>query len=673
MSTLPAEVKSIFAEDGPLSRRAGFEYRPQQAAMAGAIADALERCAHLIVEAPTGVGKSLAYLVPAVLFALREKRKAIVSTFTKNLQEQILQKDIPIVRSLIGSEFSAVILKGRKNYLCTTRLRYALGQSGMLFDDHGNEELRRIYEWSRTTPDGDREHLPFEPSPVVWDLVCSEPESCTPSVCGSACSYQKLKERVRGADVVIMNHALFFTLLPMEAAPEGRSKFIFQDDFVIFDEAHTLEAVATAGIGKKMSRYQVLAALHKLYNERTKRGLLGKKRKPLRDLCLGVEQAATEFFESVRQAVVNSRTPSSGAEGSTPGAREIRVRTRHLVVNTLDAPLEQLHTAVQKLEEKLTKDVERHEYASVRRALWEAQVLVNEFLEQSQPGFTYWVELSGARGDNVTLCAAPMDLADVLSAKLLRSDTSVIMTSATLSVGNTLEYVQRRLGARHVPGMIIDSPFDYSRQMKLCVAQGIPEPDTEAYAAALPAWIMRSVERSRGKALVLFTSGALMRNVASAMADAFKERGFTLFVQGESLQRYRLLEKFKADIDSVLFGLDSFWMGIDVPGEALEHVIITRLPFAVPTHPLVESRLELIAQRGGNAFMEYTLPEAVLKFRQGVGRLLRTRTDKGLVTILDARLLTKRYGKVFFSSLPRSPVELLTAEGEMEYVPSDDW
>jgi ATP-dependent DNA helicase DinG len=240
-------------------------------------------------------------------------------------------------------------------------------------------------------------------------------------------------------------------------------------------------------------------------------------------------------------------------------------------------------------------------------------------------------------------------------------------------VEGNLEYFAHRIGAGGTPGMILDSPFDYMKQMRLCVARGIPEPDASDFERELPHWIMQSIKRSGGRALVLFTSASLMRSVASVLDEELRREGITLLVQGAEQPRHALLEEFKRDVSSVLFGLESFWMGVDVPGEALEHVIITRLPFAVPNHPLVEARLESIARRGGNAFMEYTLPEAVLRLRQGAGRLLRSRRDRGLVTILDSRILTKRYGRIFLASLPRCPLEITNRDGELEEVIPEEW
>jgi ATP-dependent DNA helicase DinG len=463
-----------------------------------------------------------------------------------------------------------------------------------------------------------------------------------------------------------MNHALFFALMAIQGTEE---RYIFENDFVIFDEAHTLEGVAGLGIGKRISRSQVLFAIHKLYNPKTRKGILARRKGSVQELCRTAESSATAFFESLHQAA----TSLSSSHYGTQQTREIRIRHACVVPNVLAGPLQELQTAVREVEERAKDEAEMNELASARRSLWEAQTLVDEFLEQPEADFTYWMEVAGRRGENIALCASPSDIAERIGPTLFRAGSSVIMTSATLSVDGKLDYFQRRMGAETVPGIILDSPFDHGRQMKLCLARGIPEPDTRDFEKALPRWIMQSIERSGGKALVLFTSAALMRSVAAVLDMELRQAGIALLVQGAAQPRHALLEEFKRDIHSVLFGLESFWMGVDVPGEALEHVIITRLPFAVPNHPLIEARLESIAHRGGNSFMEYTLPEAVLKFRQGAGRLLRSRRDKGLVTILDSRILTKRYGRIFLSSLPPCPLEITNSKGEVEEVFPEDW
>ncbi|MBM2845081.1 MAG: helicase c2 [Bacteroidetes bacterium] len=665
MIDLPSRAAKIFSPSGALALQKGYEHRPQQEVMATSIAEALCARQHLIIEAPTGIGKTLAYLVPSILHATEENRKAIISTHTKNLQEQIFYKDIALAKKITGKDCSVVLLKGRRNYLCTTRLRNAMASTSSMFGEDAATELERIHAWSLTTVDGDMESLGFVPSPELWSMVCSEKEVCSSRICKQDCFFQMVKDRVKSARVVIMNHALFFALMALQETDE---QYLFDNDFVVFDEAHTLEGIAGAGLGKTLSSTQVLWALHRLYNPRTKRGLLAKQGPRLKKLCHEVERAAVGFFEEIQRAAMALRSP--GARG--PGA-EVRIRSAGLVTNSLHGLLLQLQSEVKRAEDTIERELTRQELAAVRRSLWEADVLIDEFLDQHDAGFTYWVETGEKKVDSVKLCATPTDISTKIGQKLFRDGSSVIMTSATLAVDGRLDYFQQRMGAFGVRGVILDSPFDHARQMRLCLARGIPEPDTPGYVDQLPAWIVQSIDRTKGKALVLFTSSQLMRAMASAVAEDLERRGIHLLVQSAAEQRHALLQMFKKDVHSVLFGLESFWMGVDVPGEALEHVIITRLPFAVPNHPLIEARLELILQRGGNAFLEYTLPEAVLKFRQGVGRLIRSTTDTGLVTLLDARVLTKRYGRVFITSLPRSPVELVNAEGDVEVVSSEDW
>jgi ATP-dependent DNA helicase DinG len=659
---LKDSVHSIFSRTGALARHEGFELRPQQGTMASAVASALMERRHLIVEAPTGVGKTLGYLVPALLYAVRGGRKAIISTHTKNLQEQLLQKDFPIARSVTGTEAAVAILKGRRNYLCTTRLEHTVGIAPSLFDEEGLEQLGRIREWSLRTRDGDAEGLDFAPRSDVWDAVCSEQGVCSSGICGPHCFFQRAKQRARESPLVILNHALFFSLMGIG---DGEEYYLFPDDFLIFDEAHTLEGVAGAGIGLKISHRQAILAIHKFYHPGTKKGLLSRRKKKSTALCARAETAADEFFALVGRTA-RALATESGREGGF--RHDIRIRNPHLVADALRDHFTALEAAVRAAEEDSDDMFRKQEMGAARTALQFVRTGVTTFLEQIDRDLTYWVELPPGGSKNITLCAAPSDIGQVLGPRLFREGSSVIMTSATLSVNGSLEYFKNRVGAVNTEGLILDSPFDHARQMTLSIAGDIAEPETEGYAAELPVWIMRSIDRTHGKALVLFTNTSTMRATASALADEISKRGLTLMVQGIDGQRHQLLEEFKRDIHSVLFGLDSFWMGVDVPGEALEHVIITRLPFAFPNHPLIEARLEGIASRGGNAFMEYTLPEAILKFKQGAGRLIRTREDKGIVTILDARIVRKSYGRAFISSLPRCPVEILTSEGDMEYM-----
>jgi ATP-dependent DNA helicase DinG len=647
-------IRKIFSEGGSLSSIPDFEYRPQQLEMALAIASAVDSRSHLVVEAPTGVGKSLAYLIPAILHAVLRDRKAIVSSHTKNLQEQLLRKDVELARTLLPVEFNAALLKGRKNYLCTTRLQNAHNHQRQLFAKEETDELEMLREWAETTRDGDLESLPFPLSQTIRQQVWSEQGACSQKICGTGCFFQRAKARARESHLIVMNHALFFTLLASQPQREG---FLYDNDFVIFDEAHTLESIAGIGIGKDLSRAQVLFAIHRLYNPRTKKGLLSRIRKKYaRELCAEAEEVINEFFDSIVGAAGRMKASSS----------TVRVRGPHLVANIADPYLRQLQDLVKELVKEEKSTLSKEELTIALRLLWESQVLIGEFLDQPDPALTYWVELPEKNSRNVTLCAAPTDISTSVGPMLFRENTSVILTSATLAVAGSLDYIQNRLGARPAETVVLDTPFNFRRQMKVVIAGDIPAPDAPGYQEELSDWILSSVLRSQGKALVLFTSNALLRRTAQTLREAFQQEGLQLLVQGSGPSRFDLLEEFKRDVNSVLFGLDSFWMGVDVPGEALEHVIITRLPFAVPDHPLIESRTEFITQNGGNAFMDFTLPEAVIKFRQGVGRLIRSTSDRGVITILDSRIVSKRYGQLFLRSLPPCPVEMISSSGEVE-------
>ncbi len=653
MPLLKDLLKTILSEDGTLATLPGYEFRPQQLAMAEAIASALQQKQHLVIEAPTGVGKSLAYLIPAILFAKQERRKAVISTHTKNLQEQLLRKDIVIVQSLLKEPINAVLLKGRGNYICTTRLENSLRQP-KLFDSAEYDEIQRIKEWTLETSDGDLENLGFVPSQAVRLQICSEKGGCSSGICKSDCFFQKARNRARTADVVIINHALFFTLFAMQESDEF---FLYKNDFVIFDEAHTLEQIAGIGTGKSLSRAQVLYAIHRLYHPKTKRGLFARLRaKRYRSLCEKAGSSIEGFFDEIRDTVRNLSN----------GSPTLRIRSPYFVNDSVTSDLHELQMVLEEFEDDKKSKISNEDLAGVKRLLWEAEVLISEFLAQSDKALTYWVELTGGRSPNVQLHAAPIDIAESVGTKLFKEGTSVILTGATLSVGNSLAYFQERIGAKAAQNLVLDSPFDHQRQMRIVLAPEIPPPDDRGYEENLPAYIHKSVLRSGGKALVLFTSTRMLRSMAQALRPSIESEGLKLLIQDGATARHELLEQFKADIHSVLFGLDSFWMGVDVPGEALEHVVITKLPFAVPDHPLIESRIELITERGGNAFAEYTLPEAVLKFKQGVGRLIRSKTDRGLVTILDSRMLRKSYGRVFLQSLPRCTIELMMADGTVQ-------
>jgi len=657
------EIENFFSEDGILAKHyESYEYRSQQEDMAEKILETLDKKAHVFIEAPTGIGKSFAYLVPAIYYAKKNQKKVIVSTYTINLQEQLINKDIPFLQKVLPIEFKAKLLKGRNNYLCPKRLMRAMESSNVLFETAEQHNLELIYNWSKRTKDGTRSDIDFPINEEVWNSVCSERGICTHKTCGGddpKCFYQRAKKELADSDIIVVNHHLFFTLF--DGISEDKDGYLYRNDFVIFDEAHTVEQVATDHIAPSLSREMVKYHLHKLYNHQKKKGfLLTLPSLHIQAVIQNLLDLNQAFFYRLRN---NLFSMDSGKLKSLTS----RIYEKHIEENMLKPELDNLLKNLRSLRPACKDEEQENELNEFIIRFSEINYILDDFLNQKknekEDDFVYWVELSSQKPEsNVSICSSPVDISEYFKENIFRPNNSTIFTSATLTINNNFEYFKKRLGGENVHEFRLSSPFDFYRQVKIYIPKDIPSPSKETnalYEDKLKEWIYYFIKITSGKALVLFTNSFLLKNIGNELKETLAGDEIELLMQGSGVSRSLLLKHFQSDISSVLFGLDSFWMGVDVPGESLSNLIITRLPFQVPSHPVVQAKMEFIEKHGGNSFFEYSLPEAILKFRQGIGRLIRHKTDKGIIAILDNRIITKTYGKYFLNSIDECEIEII--------------
>jgi ATP-dependent DNA helicase DinG len=673
-------VREFFAPSGPVARRLpGFEPRPQQESMAAAVERAFEREEHLIAEAGTGVGKSFAYLVPAIAQAAKGK-KVVISTHTISLQEQLIEKDIPFLRAVSGLEFSAVLCKGRSNYLCLRRLEQASKKSLTLFpDSRSSDDLFMIEDWAGNTKDGSLSDLPRQPSWQVWDKVCAERGNCLGRRCRyyDGCFYQASRRRIANGQILVCNHALFFSDLAIKRA--GAGGILPKYDYVVLDEAHTIEGVASDHFGLSVSESQVRYLLHSLFSGKTTRGFLATLENfDTLGAIAAVEQADAsthDFFERLDRWL--ARAPKNG-----------RVREKNIVEDSLSPALDELAKALGGLSNQLAArskenrkveddpeegetlsgaeyeiEKQRFELQSYADRVGGAAASLRALLAQDIQDAVYWVEATGKTTRRLKLTGSPINIAPQLRDHLFDSETikSVILTSATLSTQASFDYFRSRVGLDSSAELQVGSPFDYQKQCTLYLEVGLPLPDEESFLSAAMQRAMHYLRQTQGRAFLLFTSYSMLDKAARILSPELAQLGYPMLAQGGQMTRGQLLSRFKNTPNSVLLGTDSFWQGVDVQGEALSNVIIVKLPFEVPDKPLTEARLDAIRENGGNPFNEYSLPEAIIKFKQGFGRLIRSKTDSGIVVVLDKRIVTKRYGSQFIHALPPCKVVRVTA------------
>lgn len=703
------ELKKLLLPEGNIAKVMAYQYeeRLEQLKMLEAATSAFNEDSISLIEAGTGTGKTLAYLIPAVYWSLLNGERVVISTNTINLQEQLIEKDIPLLHRGLNEDFKYSLVKGMGNYLCLLRAETVLDGLLDLADDDEMDALGSVIEWSKITQDGSLSDLSFSPPPEVWDKVSAESESCLRVRCPhySKCFFYKARRELASSQILVVNHHLLFSDLSLKGASEASETGILPPyKRIIFDEAHHVTDAATSHFGMRTTKYGIIRMLRRLKRKGSSgemRGLIfytaslaTKLKKYYRKGIVGsvlrrVEEFLSPQVDSVEEYVRDAfddlyyfATNSTEAKGESTEEINLRItediRMREDWENIdkkfsiLRIKLKELHEEIKTFVEVLIdyeaeNDVARviMEFKGIANKLGFSSDVIHSFLDSGEDGYVRWIDGRVGKGGIISgIGLSPLDISSHLKERLYSRCKTVVMTSATMAVRKSFKFLRSELGLEdneRVEEFIIPSSFNYKEQALVVIPTDIPEPVETGYSDKITPIIMKAVRASFGNALILFTSYYLLDKVYNKIRDELGELGILSLKQG-SLPRTRLLDKFRSEDKSVLFATDSFWEGVDVPGEALRMVIITRLPFRVPTEPIIEARVEHMENQGINSFLEYTVPTAVLKFKQGFGRLIRTKTDRGAVLVLDKRIVSKSYGKYFLDSLPKCNKVAGTAE-----------
>lgn len=632
----------VFGNDGLIARfHDSYEHREGQIKMAEAIAHSFEKKKHLIVEAGTGTGKTLAYLIPAIAESIKKNKRIIISTGTKNLQEQLMEKDIPFLQKIMPKKFSAAYMKGRSNYACLYRI-HKNGDQPILDGLDQIDHFRHVIEWSRETKTGDRSELTYLPENLsFWNRINAKSETCIGQKCPDyePCFITQMRTRADSADIVIVNHHLFFADLNVRGNQFG--KVLPDYGAVIFDEAHLIEDIAADYFGFQVSNFRIDEIVR------------DANQLPITDAVAtaAIMKTSTRINGFSEQFWLRF-TQARGQEGRFPLLPDaFTARTSNgeasptplgETYNSLDENLKRLETEIDVYSEKIP------EAESVVKRIKQTRSDLDFIVKQADRNFVYWLE---RRGRGVFLQASPVDVSELLQEKLFNKVETCVLTSATLATAGSFNFIRDRLGltAGKTDSLVAPSSFDYERQALLYLPKAMPDPRTAEFEQVAANEIIKILQVTRGHAFVLCTSN---RSMAALFELVSSRISYPCFLQG-SMSKTGIIDKFRTTPNAVLFATSSFWQGVDVRGDQLSCVIIDKLPFAVPSDPVVQARSKFIDENGGRSFSDYSVPQAIISLKQGIGRLIRSKTDRGVIAILDPRLRTKGYGRDFLQSLPR--------------------